>query len=196
MTMPLPEAAWVRFCALYERAHRLNLNEPSAMCLATADGHGRPSARIVLLKGCDPTGFIFYTNTHSHKGVDLAINPQAALCFFWDPLMEQVRIEGTVELVSDDQADIYFRTRSRNSQIGTWVSLQSDRLGSRSDLERRVREYEQQYADVSVPRPPHWSGYCLRPNRIEFWRAMPARLHDRCNYRFSEGAWIYELLHP
>ncbi len=192
----LPDAAWMRFCALYERAKALDLKVPNAVCLATANADGQPTARIVLLKDSSAAGFSFYTNSLSRKGADLAVNAQAALCFFWDPLMEQVRVEGFVEALPADQADAYFSSRPRDAQIGAWASLQSQPLPSRTVLEQRVREYEAQYANAALPRPAHWRGYRLQPLRIEFWRSMPARLHQRDSFSLREGHWVHEQLYP
>ena len=195
LLLPLPEKAWTRFCAVYERASALVSNEPNAVCLATADAHGQPSVRVVLLKDVTAAGFVFYTNSMSRKGTDLKVNPRAALCFFWDTLMEQVRVEGNVEQLPDKAADDYFSTRARDSQISAWASLQSQQLPSHTALKQRVVEYEASYK-AKVPRPPHWLGYQLRPFSIEFWQVKPARLHQRDRYSLSEGVWTHELLYP
>lgn len=188
-----------RFGDLYRRAADCGLNEPSAMTLSTVDADGRPSARVVLLKDFGETGFVFYTNTLSRKGLALAADPRAALCFFWDPLMEQVRIEGIVDTVSDTMADDYWQSRHPDSRIGAWASKQSEPLESRQALEGRVEAFTARFEGGAIPRPPHWSGYRLLPDRIEFWRSLPNRLHERILYRrdaTSSGGWRMGLLNP
>jgi pyridoxamine 5'-phosphate oxidase len=186
-----------RFQALYAEAQKLDLREPSAMSLATVDDQGRPSVRTVLLKSFDARGFVFYTNKLSRKGRQLASNPNAALCFLWQPLMQQVLVEGEVENVTVDDADAYWATRARVSQIGAWASQQSSQMGSRAELETRFAECEKKFADKPVPRPPYWSGYRLRPRAIEFWSSRPGRLHERESYRQGEaGAWAHHWLYP
>ncbi len=171
--------------------------EPNAMTLATASRDGRPSARMVLLKGVDERGFVFYTNYESRKGHELAENPWGALTFWWPHMARQVRVEGYVEKVSPAESDAYFRTRPRGSQIGAWASPQSAVLPSRAELETRYREYEARFAGRDVPRPPHWGGYRLVPHTFEFWQGRLNRLHDRFRYRRDEsGAWIIERLAP
>lgn len=185
-----------RFDALFRRAARCRLNEPTAMCVATVDADGRPSARVVLLKGYDASGFVFYTNTLSRKGRELAANPHTALCFFWDPLMEQVRVEGEVSPVTEEEADAYWHGRHPGSQLGAWASDQSDPLDSREALEARVAAYAERFGDDPIPRPPHWTGYRVAPVRIEFWRSLPNRLHERTCYSLEGGEWRVSLLHP
>ena len=185
-----------RFEALLERAAGLGLNEPTAMTVATVDAHGRASARVVLLKGYDASGFVFYTNTSSRKGRNLAANPYTALCFFWDPLMEQVRVEGEVSPVAEAEADAYWRSRHPGSQLGAWASDQSEPLESRESLEARVAEYAERFGDGPIPRPPHWSGYRVAPVRIEFWRSLPNRLHERSCYALEGDEWRVSLLSP
>ena len=185
-----------RFDALFRRAATCDLNEPSAVTVATVDAHGRPSARVVLVKGYDASGFVFYTNTLSRKGRELAANPRVAMCLFWDPLMEQVRIEGHVSTVSDAEADAYWTGRHPGSQIGAWASDQSEPLRSREALEARVAELVERFGEGPVPRPAHWSGYRVVPDRIEFWRSLPNRLHERTCYSLEDGEWRVSLLHP
>ncbi len=197
--MPTLADALERFGELFRRAADCDLNEPTAMTLCTVDADGRPSARVVLLKGFDEAGFVFYTNTLSRKGRALAGDPRAALCFFWDPLMEQVRIEGVVGTVSDAMADGYWQSRHPESRIGAWASRQSEPLESRKALEKRVEAFAARFAGGDIPRPPHWSGYRLVPDRIEFWRSLPNRLHERVLYEGdTTGAdgWRMRLLNP
>lgn len=175
---------------------RDDIDEPSAMTLATVDDSGAPFARIVLLKGVDDRGFTFFTNTQSVKGQHLATNPRAALCFYWMPLARQVRIRGAVETVSADEADAYFASRPRESQIGAWASAQSQPLDDRKTLEKRFTEIGQQYADQDIPRPPHWSGYRVVPEVIEFWLRMEHRLHERLEYTRTGDVWEMRLLNP
>ena len=172
-------------------------NDPEAMTLATADAAGRPSARIVLLKGHDERGFAFYTNQESAKGDQLAANPKAALLFHWKSQRRQVRIEGRVERVEAAEADAYFATRGRESQIGAWASDQSRPLDARATFERRCVETEARFPDAPVPRPPHWGGYRVVPERIEFWEDRPHRLHHRRLFvRTPDGSWAESLLYP
>jgi pyridoxamine 5'-phosphate oxidase len=171
---------------------------PSAMSVATADKQGRPQNRMLLLKGWDKDGFVFYTNMQSRKGEALADNPFAALCFYWSLIERQVRVEGGVTVVSDAEADAYFATRPRISQIGAWASYQSHHLDCRNTLEKRVEMLEEKYAGhESIPRPPHWSGYRLVPDMIEFWQQGEFRLHTRIVYRRENGdAWMKEMIYP
>ena len=185
-----------RFDALFRRAATCDLNEPSAVTVATVDTEGRPSARVVLVKGYDASGFVFYTNTLSRKGRELAANPRVAMCLFWDPLMEQVRIEGRVRPVTDAEADAYWAGRHPGSQLGAWASDQSEPLRSREALEARVAEFAGRFGDGPIPRPAHWSGYRVVPDRIEFWRSLPNRLHERTCYSLEDGEWRVSLLHP
>ncbi|MHB1422225.1 MAG: pyridoxamine 5'-phosphate oxidase [Gemmataceae bacterium] len=181
----------------FEQARAANLTEPNAMTLATAAADGQPSARVVLLKAFDASGFAFFTNYDSRKGRELAANPRAALLFFWAELQRQVRIEGTVERVSEAESDAYFRSRPLGSRLGAWASPQSEVIPSRDVLEERVREQMRRFPDGEVPRPPHWGGYCVRPLTIEFWQGRPDRLHDRLRYqRVQPDGWRLERLSP
>jgi pyridoxamine 5'-phosphate oxidase len=171
--------------------------DSSALTLATVDGDGMPSARVMLLKGLDERGFTFYTNLGSVKAGHLEAHPKAALCFFWMPLGKQVRTEGPVERVTEEEADVYFASRPRESQIGAWASRQSEALPSREALEERIAEAEKEFAGGDVPRPSFWSGFRLVPNRIEFWLSRPHRLHDRLQYtRQADGGWKVDGLYP
>lgn len=185
-----------RFREAFARAQARETGDVTAMSLATADAFGRPSLRVVLLKGITDAGFVFFTNHESRKARELETNPVAALCFHWPLLEEQVRIEGPVVRVSDAESDAYFATRPRESQIGAWASEQSRPLASREHLEARVAEITARFAGGLVPRPAFWGGYCVVPERIEFWHGQPSRLHDRIVYlRTGEGFRI-ERLYP
>ncbi len=176
-------------------AARSEPNDPNAMTLATATAGGVPSARIVLLKGLDPRGFVFYTNTQSRKGGELAGNPRVALLFHWKTLQRQVRVEGEVEPVTAAEADAYYNTRARISRLGAWASDQSRPLPARSELERRVAELDAKYPG-DIPRPPHWSGFRVIPAFLEFWQDMPYRLHDRRTYTRAGEGWTTGALYP
>lgn len=186
-----------RFHAWLEEAKRSELNDPDAMALATVGADGMPSVRMVLLKGVDARGFVFYTNLGSRKAQELAGNPQAALCFHWKSLERQVRVQGQVSPVSAEEADAYFASRARDSRLGAWASKQSQPLASRFALEQRVLKYGLKFPVGPIPRPPFWSGFCVVPQSIEFWQAKPFRLHERMLYTREEGdQWRGTALFP
>jgi pyridoxamine 5'-phosphate oxidase len=184
---------WYKKLLLISGTEQLDIN---AMTLATVDSQGRPSARVVLLKGVDQRGFIFYTNYHSRKGQELAGNPQASIVFYWPELERQVCVAGAVSELPPAESDRYFGSRPRGAQIGAWASDQSQVVPDRAYLERRWNEAEAKYPG-QVPRPPHWGGYILRPERLEFWQGRPNRLHDRFRYsRQRDNTWKVERLSP
>jgi pyridoxamine 5'-phosphate oxidase len=187
-------------CQLFDEwlaeARVAEVNDPEAMALATADAAGDPSVRMVLLKGHGPQGFVFYTNEQSAKGQELAANPRAALLFHWKSLRRQVRIEGPVERVPDAQADDYFASRARDSQLGAWASDQSRPLDRRDTFEQRFDEVRRRFEGQEVPRPPHWRGFRVIPERIEFWIDRPHRLHERRLFTRSGNGWDEGLLYP
>lgn len=196
---PLARDPIARFTALLDQARALDrkiLPEPTAFALGTVDARGMPSVRIVLLKGVDEHGFVFYTNYESRKGQELLATRRAALCFHWQPLEMQVRVEGTAASVGETEADEYFASRERGSQIGAWASQQSRTLARREDLEARVAKYEREYEGKSVTRPKHWSGFRVTPERIEFWKGMPSRLHQREIFLRDGSGWRTEMLYP
>ena len=180
----------------FAEATRTEPADPNAVALATADASGRPSVRMVLLKDVDARGFVFYTNRESRKGLEIQANPQAALCFHWKSLDRQVRVEGRLEPVAEAEADSYFASRDRASQIGAWASRQSRPLESRFALERRLAEFTAKFHIGTVPRPPFWSGFRLVPETIEFWQERPFRLHDRTVYHLDGSAWSARKLYP
>lgn len=200
MSTPYPvQNPLSRFHRLYAQAQQVDrsiLREPNAMSLATVGMSGNPSVRIVLLKDVDERGFVFYTNLEGRKGRELRTHPVAAICFHWPPLEVQVRAEGPISMVSDEEADAYFATRPRDSQIGAWASIQSQPIEHVNDLAARVAEYEAKFNGSEVPRPPFWSGFRLKPDKIEFWRARPGRLHERHLYTRSGESWTMETLYP
>jgi pyridoxamine 5'-phosphate oxidase len=186
-----------QFQLWFSEAVAAQLVEPNAMTLATASREGKPSARVVLLKGFNARGFVFYTNYESRKGQELAENSWAALVFFWAELARQVRIEGRVEQCSAEESDAYFRSRPLGSRLGAWASQQSQVISSREVLEQRLEDLMGEYANGNVPRPPYWGGYRLSPTSFEFWQGRPNRLHDRLRYdRLDDGSWLLERLSP
>lgn len=185
-----------QFRRWYAEASSAGQPEPEAMSLATSTLDGRPSQRWVLLKGLDQRGFVFYTNERSRKGVELASNPFAALGFRWWVLERQVRVEGRVERVAEDEADRYFASRARGSQLGAWASEQSAVISDRGELEARVAALAERFGGVSVPRPPWWGGFLVVPEVMEFWQGRPDRLHERVRYRRAPSGWERGLLSP
>ncbi len=185
-----------RFRAGFDRAEKAGVPEPTAMTLATVDDSCRPAARTVLLKDMDERGFVFYTNLQSRKGSHLAAHADVSLVFWWREIAEQVLVEGQVEPVTPEEADAYFATRPRGSQIGAWASKQSSALASREQLHERVEHYEKKFAGQDVPRPTHWSGRRVRPRRVEFWYGRESRLHERVCFECRDGGWAETLLYP
>jgi pyridoxamine 5'-phosphate oxidase len=200
--MTEPTDPFALFAAWMDEATKTEPNDPNAMCLATSTPDGRPSARMVLLKGVDtpgaaPRGFVFYTNFESRKGSEILANPQVAATFHWKSLARSIRVEGLAQPVASEEADAYYASRSRGSRIGAWASAQSRPLESRFALERAVAEATVRFGVGAIPRPPHWSGFRIVPARIEFWRDMPFRLHDRLVFLAERaGGWRTETLYP
>jgi pyridoxamine 5'-phosphate oxidase len=184
------------FAAWLAEATHLEPNDPNAMALATVDPDGLPDVRMVLLKGFDAAGFVFYSHIDSAKGRELAANPKAALLFHWKSLRRQVRIEGSVERAAGNEADAYFASRGRDSQLGAWASDQSRPLDSRETFERRFADLQRRFDGQDVPRPPHWGGYRVVPNRMEFWSDRPHRLHERRLFTRDGDRWTESLLYP
>ncbi|MBO9122984.1 MULTISPECIES: pyridoxamine 5'-phosphate oxidase [unclassified Rhizobium] len=186
------------FADWLKEAEASEINDPNAVALATVDEDGLPNVRMVLLKGFDQDGFVFYTNFESQKGREVLGQKKAAMCFHWKTLRRQVRLRGPVEVVSDEEADAYYKTRARGSRIGAWASKQSRPLESRFALEKAVAEYTARYAIGEIPRPPHWSGFRIKPTSIEFWKDQKFRLHDRIEFRRAtpEGGWDKVRMYP
>jgi pyridoxamine 5'-phosphate oxidase len=185
-----------QFAVWFEPRLASGVPEATAMTLATADRTGRPWARTVLLKEATGLGFVFFTNYHSPKGRQLAENPWATLVFYWPEVHRQVVVSGRISRVPDDESDAYFRTRPRGSQLGAWASHQSEPIPDRTVLERRMSELEARYAGREVPRPPHWGGFRLLPETLEFWQGRTSRLHDRFRYARDGNGWVIERLSP
>lgn len=196
MIAPDPIERFREVFALAEKTDRSVIPDPTAMALGTIENGSQPSVRIVLLKAFDERGFVFYTNYEGRKGRHLLMHPRAALCFYWAPIDIQVRIEGTVTKVSDAEADAYFATRARLSQIGAWASRQSKPLETPTALDDRVADYQRKFEGKTVPRPAFWSGFRVVPERIEFWKAHPNRLHERHLYSRDGDGWKIETLYP
>lgn len=198
MADPTPQAAdpFAHFAEWMREATESEPSDPNAMIVVTATPDGRPSARAILLKGVDDRGFVWYTNKESRKADELAANDRIFLLFYWKSLGRQIRIEGTVEHVTDAEADAYYATRPRISRLGAWASQQSRPLADRAELEQRLAELEARYPGEDIPRPPYWSGYRVIPESFEFWQAMPFRLHDRTTYTRAPGGWTVGKLFP
>ena len=187
---------FVQFQRWFDQAVAAQLPEPNAMTVATATKEGIPSARIVLLKGFDDRGFVFYTNYNSHKAQELIDNPHAALVFLWTELERQIRIVGSVEKTSAEESDAYFYSRPIGSRLGAWTSEQSQVISSRDVLEQRLTELKAHYEHQEIPRPPHWGGFRVKPIAIEFWQGRSSRLHDRLRYQLQNGEWLLDRLSP
>ena len=188
-----PVALFNKWLKLAEEKEPVN---PNAVAVATANADGKPSVRMLLLKGVDERGFVFYTNSESHKGEELAINPRASLCFYWKSMRREVRVDGPVEKISNEEADAYFESRARGSQIGAWASKQSRPLESRFELEKRIAKYTAKFHIGKVPRPEFWEGYRVKHERVEFWAEKNFRLHDRFVYTRTDQGWQSERLYP
>ncbi|PKM31155.1 MAG: pyridoxamine 5'-phosphate oxidase [Gammaproteobacteria bacterium HGW-Gammaproteobacteria-11] len=191
-----PDEPLSLFATWFEQAVEIESTEANAMMLASVDTNGQPHLRTLLLKGMDDRGFVFFTNYQSAKGQQLQANPQAAMTFWWHDLERQVRIEGQVEQISADESDAYYHSRPVGSRLGAWASPQSQVIANREVLENNLQQLQQQYADLAPERPPHWGGFRLKPQLIEFWQGRPSRLHDRLNYRLVDGQWQRERLAP
>ncbi len=180
----------------FDDAKKNEINDPNAMNLATISNEGKPSSRIVLLKSYNDQGFVFYTNSNSKKGKSIKNNTNVALNFHWKSILKQIRIEGTVSIIENVEADKYYNSRPLGSRIGAWASMQSQELDDRSLLLNRVEEYKKKFENTNISRPPHWNGYLVNPNLIEFWQDMPFRLHDRVEFRKQKDIWISRKLYP
>ena len=196
MTIVSTENPIKLFQSWYAEAQDAEPRDQTAVALATVGSDGMPSVRMVLLKDVDDDGFVFYTNFESRKGVEILATPKAALCFHWKSLKRQVRVEGEVSVVSDEEADAYFASRARGSQIGAWASLQSSPLSGNAELLKRVGQFTATFGLGKVPRPPHWSGFRIAPRAIEFWKDGKFRLHERLNYTRADDGWKKETLYP
>lgn len=186
----------VLFNSWFEAARKTGMLLPEAMTLASSSPDGRPSARMVLLKSADESGFVFFTSYESRKAEELDANPFASLLFHWPLLQRQVRVEGRIERVSREESEAYFKSRPRASRIGAWASKQSSRLSHRNEMRARVKKYEERFHDQDIPLPEHWGGYRVRPERIEFWQGRPFRLHDRVIFENERGEWHTHRLYP
>lgn len=180
----------------FQEAASQEINDPNAMSVATVSSDGTPSVRMVLLKGLADDNFVFYTNLKSRKGKEILVTSKVALCFYWKSIHKQVRVEGVCDVVSNEEADAYFSTRPVGSQIGAWASKQSEELESRAVLEESLATYALEFGDNPVPRPENWSGFKVKPLKIEFWKEQPFRLHDRILYTFESGIWQQKRLYP
>ena len=187
----------VLFKKWFEVAKKTEINDPNALSLATSSSNGIPSVRMVLLKGLTEKGFVFYTNFNSKKGSDLKTNPKASMCFHWKSLRRQIRISGKTVIIENKEADEYYNSRAYGSRIGAWASLQSQTMNNRNEFINKIKEFEKKYPDQkNVPRPPHWSGWRVEPDNIEFWLEIKNRIHERLNYRKKNGEWLREILYP
>ena len=187
----------VLFKKWFEVAEKSEINDPNALSLATSSSDGMPTVRMVLLKGLSEKGFVFYTNFNSKKGSDLKTNPKASMCFHWKSLRRQIRISGKTVVVDNKEADEYYNSRDYDSRIGAWASSQSQTMNNRNEFINKIKEFEKKYPDQkNVPRPPHWSGWRVEPDTIEFWLEIKNRIHERLNYRKENGKWLREILYP
>ena len=187
----------VLFKKWFAVAEKSEINDPNALSLATSSSDGMPSVRMVLLKGLSEKGFVFYTNFNSKKGSDLKKNPKASMCFHWKSLRRQIRISGKTVVIENKEADEYYNSRAYGSRIGAWASSQSQTMNNRNEFINKIKEFEKKYPDQkNVPRPPHWSGWRVEPDNIEFWLEIKNRIHERLNYKKKNGEWLREILYP
>ena len=187
----------VLFKKWFAVAEKSEINDPNALSLATSSSDGMPSVRMVLLKGLSEKGFVFYTNFNSKKGSDLKKNPKASMCFHWKSLRRQIRISGKTVVIDNKEADEYYNSRAYGSRIGAWASSQSQTMNNRNEFINKIKEFEKKYPDQkNVPRPPHWSGWRVEPDTIEFWLEIKNRIHERLNYKKENGKWLREILYP
>jgi pyridoxamine 5'-phosphate oxidase len=191
-----PSEPWELFSSWFEIARKTKILEPNAMILSTVRQDGQPTSRVVLLKDIDQSGLVFFTNYLSQKGEQLAHNPKASILFWWEPLQRQIRIEGEAIKIDEEESDTYFQSRPYGSCLGAWVSEQSQMIVDRTVLEKRQIEFEKKFADSNVPRPDHWGGYRLKPNKFEFWQGRSNRLHDRLLYQMKQDSWVRVRLAP